>query len=53
MGTKLIFGDGILCGEILDVVEEGNRLIQFQYEGIFEEILDQLGEMPFASIYYS
>ncbi len=46
MGTKLIFGDGILCGEILDVVEEGNRLIQFQYEGIFEEILDQLGEMP-------
>lgn len=46
VGTKLIFGDGILCGEILDVVEEGNRLIQFQYEGIFEEILDQLGEMP-------
>ena len=46
VGTKLIFGDGILRGEILDVVEEGNRLIQFQYEGIFEEILDQLGEMP-------
>ena len=46
VGTKLIFGDGILCGEILDVVEEGNRLIQFQYEGIFEEILDQLGQMP-------
>ncbi len=46
VGTKLIFGDGILCGEILDVVEEGTRLIQFQYEGIFEEILDQLGEMP-------
>ena len=46
VGTKLIFGDGILCGEIFDVVEEGNRLIQFQYEGIFEEILDQLGEMP-------
>ena len=46
VGTKLIFGDGILCGEILDVVEEWNRLIQFQYEGIFEEILDQLGEMP-------
>ena len=33
-------------GEILDVVDEGNRLIQFHYEGIFEEILDQLGEMP-------
>ena len=46
VGTKLIFGDGILCGEILDVVEEGNRLIKFQYEGLCEEILDQLGEMP-------
>ena len=44
-GAKLVFGDGILKGEIIDVVEEGNRLIQFQYEGIFEEILDQLGEM--------
>ena len=40
------FGDGILKGEIIDVVDEGNRLIQFHYEGIFEEILDQLGEMP-------
>ena len=45
-GAKLVFGNGILKGEIIDVVEEGNRLIQFQYEGIFEEILDQLGEMP-------
>lgn len=45
-GANLVFGDGILKGEIIDVVEEGNRLIQFQYEGIFEEILDQLGEMP-------
>ena len=45
-GAKRVFGDGILKGEIIDVVEEGNRLIQFQYEGIFEEILDQLGEMP-------
>ena len=45
-GAKLVFGDGILKGEIIDVVEEGNRLIQFQYEGIFEEILNQLGEMP-------
>lgn len=45
-GAKFVFGDGILKGEIIDVVEEGNRLIQFQYEGIFEEILDQLGEMP-------
>lgn len=45
-GARIVFGDGILKGEILDVVEEGNRLIQFQYEGIFEEILDALGEMP-------
>ncbi|MDO5336066.1 MAG: tRNA preQ1(34) S-adenosylmethionine ribosyltransferase-isomerase QueA [Eubacteriales bacterium] len=45
-GAKIIFGDGILKGEILDIVDEGNRLIQFSYEGIFEEILDKLGEMP-------
>lgn len=45
-GTKISFGDGILVGEVLDIVEEGNRLIQFQYDGIFEEVLDQLGEMP-------
>ena len=45
-GTKISFGDGILTGEILDVVEEGNRLVKFYYQGIFEEILDRLGEMP-------
>ncbi|MDD3218985.1 MAG: tRNA preQ1(34) S-adenosylmethionine ribosyltransferase-isomerase QueA [Lachnospiraceae bacterium] len=45
-GTKISFGDGLLMGEVLEVVEEGNRLIQFSYEGIFEEILDRLGEMP-------
>ena len=45
-GTKIIFGDGLLVGEVIDIVEEGNRLIQFHYEGIFEEILDQLGQMP-------
>ena len=45
-GTKIIFGDGLLTGEVIDVVEEGNRLIQFSYEGIFEEILDRLGQMP-------
>ena len=45
-GAKITFGDGILTGEIIDIVEEGNRLTQFHYEGIFEEILDQLGEMP-------
>ena len=45
-GCRLSFGDGLLTGEIVDVVDEGNRLIRFTYEGIFEEILDQLGEMP-------
>ena len=45
-GTKLVFGDGHLTAEVVDVVEEGNRLIQFHYVGIFEEILDQLGQMP-------
>ncbi len=45
-GTKINFGDGLLKGVVIDVVEEGNRLIQFQYEGIFEEILDKLGQMP-------
>lgn len=45
-GVKVSFGDGLLIGEVLEVVEEGNRLIQFHYEGIFEEILDQLGQMP-------
>lgn len=45
-GTVLIFGDGILKGTILETIEDGNRLIQFSYEGIFEEILDKLGQMP-------
>ncbi len=46
IGTKIIFGEGLLTGEVVDIVEEGNRLIQLSYEGIFEEILDQLGQMP-------
>ncbi len=45
-GTRIVFGDGCLRAEIVDVVEEGNRLIRFTYEGIFEEVLDRLGEMP-------
>lgn len=45
-GTKISFGGGLLKGEVIDVVEEGNRLIKFTYDGIFEEILDQLGQMP-------
>lgn len=46
VGTGISFGDGLLTGEVIDIVEEGNRLIQFSFEGIFEEILDQLGQMP-------
>lgn len=45
-GAKISFGEGILHGEIVDVQEDGNRLIRFSYEGIFEEILDELGQMP-------
>lgn len=45
-GTKIVFGGGLLTGEVVDVIEDGNRLIQFTYEGIFEEILDRLGQMP-------
>ncbi len=45
-GAKLLFGEGHLAGEIVDVLEDGNRLIQFHYDGIFEEILDELGQMP-------
>ncbi len=46
IGTVIQFGGGLLKGTVVDIVEEGNRLIQFSYEGIFEEILDQLGQMP-------
>ena len=45
-GTRISFGGGLLVGEVVDVVDEGNRLIHFEYEGIFEEILDRLGQMP-------
>ena len=45
-GMQLVFGGGLLHAEVLEIVEEGNRLIRFRYEGIFEEVLDQLGEMP-------
>ena len=46
IGTKISFVEGLLIGEVVDIVDEGNRLIQFTYEGIFEEILDKLGQMP-------
>lgn len=45
-GARVVFGDGLLKCEIKDVLNEGNRLVHFEYEGIFEEILDKLGEMP-------
>lgn len=46
IGTRISFGDGLLVAEVIDIVEEGNRLVQFTFDGIFEEILDQLGQMP-------
>lgn len=45
-GTRINFGNGKLVGEVIDIVEEGDRLIQFYFDGIFEEILDELGQMP-------
>ncbi len=45
-GARFVFGDGLLKAEILDVINEGNRLVKFEYDGVFENILDQLGEMP-------
>ncbi|MCI9074519.1 MAG: tRNA preQ1(34) S-adenosylmethionine ribosyltransferase-isomerase QueA [Dorea sp.] len=45
-GARISFGDGMLTGEVVGITEEGNRLIRFEYEGIFEEILDRLGQMP-------
>ncbi len=46
VGTEVSFGDGLLNGRVIDIVDEGNRLIRFEYDGIFEEILDRLGQMP-------
>ena len=45
-GARVVFGDGLLKGEVIDVVEEGNRLIRFEFAGIFDEVLDRLGELP-------
>ncbi len=45
-GARFVFGNGELKAEIIDIVNEGNRLVRFEYEGVFEEILDRLGEMP-------
>ncbi|HBC31868.1 MAG TPA: tRNA preQ1(34) S-adenosylmethionine ribosyltransferase-isomerase QueA, partial [Clostridiales bacterium] len=46
IGAEIIFEEKLLTGKIVDILEEGNRIIEFEYEGIFEEILDKLGEMP-------
>ena len=46
IGTKIVFGEGKLVGTVTDIVDQGNRLIEFSYEGIFEEVLQELGEMP-------
>ncbi len=46
VGTKIIFGGGLLTATVIEVIEDGNRHIKFEYDGIFEEILDQLGQMP-------
>ncbi|MDD6579075.1 MAG: tRNA preQ1(34) S-adenosylmethionine ribosyltransferase-isomerase QueA [Lachnospiraceae bacterium] len=46
IGQKLVFGNGLLKAEVIDIVDEGDRLVRFDFDGIFEEILDQLGQMP-------
>ncbi|MGG7164352.1 tRNA preQ1(34) S-adenosylmethionine ribosyltransferase-isomerase QueA [Clostridium ihumii] len=46
VGNRFVFGNGELKGEIVKVQDDGNRIVKFEYEGIFEEVLDRLGEMP-------
>ncbi len=46
IGTRFVFGDGELKAEVVDIGEDGNRIVNFEYEGIFEEVLDRLGQMP-------
>ncbi len=46
VGTRISFGGGLMMGEVTDIVEEGNRYVHFEFDGVFEEILDRLGEMP-------
>lgn len=46
VGTRFSFGDGELKAEVIDIGEEGSRIVRFEYEGIFEEVLDRLGQMP-------
>lgn len=46
VGQKVVFGEGLLIGELISINDNGNRVLRFQYEGLFEEILDELGKMP-------
>lgn len=46
IGTEILFGEGLLKATVINIIEGGNRLVKFNYQGIFEEILDQLGQMP-------
>ena len=46
IGDRIVFGDGRLKAEVIDIVDEGNRIVKFEYEGIFEEIIEELGTMP-------
>lgn len=46
IGARFVFGNGELVAEVIDIVNEGNRIVKFYYDGVFEEILDRLGEMP-------
>ncbi len=52
IGAEIVFKEGLLEGSIVDVLEDGNRIIEFVYDGIFEEILDKLGEMPLPPYIY-
>ena len=46
VGDEIIFGEGILKAKVEEIIEDGNRIVSFEYDGLFEEVLDQLGEMP-------
>ena len=46
IGSRFVFGDGILKAEVIDILKEGNRIVRFEFDGVWEEILDTLGEMP-------
>lgn len=45
-GARFVFGNGELRAEVIDIINDGNRLVKFEYEGVFENVLDRLGEMP-------